>query len=580
MKIKKMQINAFGNIQNKTIELEDGINVISGDNESGKSTITYFIKSIFYGINKLKNRSEFSEQEKYKPWSGQDFSGKIDYELDGKTFSAVRDFTKNACKIYDESGNDITSEFPQDKSRGAELGKTHFGVDEETFLNTLFVPQKDIEVEIDSQKNVIQKLANILQSGHEGVSLEKIKTKLQKKILDEVGTDRTHNKPINQVTRDIYENEQLKNKLINNRFKKEEIDNQNKELIEQIKSSEEEMIQIEKVLAIKSKYVEQIEEKEKTYELTRKIKEKEKQEKIAKAKREYNLVIVSLWIIIAIICVLLCIYKKYIWIPIEAIVAVVASVVLAKTNKVNINTESLPDLTIIKEEINKKEKKELGKLLEQGVKNSYLDKKVPELKMLYQGIEKKRKDLIIDQHKNKLEEDAISENIEKLSEIEENLSLLYEEKNALKVKSKIINLALDKLSESYDELKAEVVPEMERSIKAMIAQTTGGKYTNAIYNHEEGILLENAQGNLIPVSKLSIGTIDQIYLGFRLGISKRVADLPIILDESFAYYDENRLLNILKTLESLNRQVIIMSCSNREVEALSSLNIRFNNIKI
>ena len=47
MQIKKLQINNFGKLKNKNIELKNGINVVYGENESGKSTLLDFIISMF-----------------------------------------------------------------------------------------------------------------------------------------------------------------------------------------------------------------------------------------------------------------------------------------------------------------------------------------------------------------------------------------------------------------------------------------------------------------------------------------------------------------------------------------------------
>ena len=54
MKINKLQINGYGNIQNKEINLKDKINIIYGKNESGKSTIFKFIINMLYGSSKNK----------------------------------------------------------------------------------------------------------------------------------------------------------------------------------------------------------------------------------------------------------------------------------------------------------------------------------------------------------------------------------------------------------------------------------------------------------------------------------------------------------------------------------------------
>ena len=58
--------------------------------------------------------------------------------------------------------------------------------------------------------------------------------------------------------------------------------------------------------------------------------------------------------------------------------------------------------------------------------------------------------------------------------------------------------------------------------------------------------------------------------------------MPIILDESFAYYDDKRLENILKYLneECKENQIIIFTCTNREKEILNNLNIPYQNIEI
>ena len=58
--------------------------------------------------------------------------------------------------------------------------------------------------------------------------------------------------------------------------------------------------------------------------------------------------------------------------------------------------------------------------------------------------------------------------------------------------------------------------------------------------------------------------------------------MPIILDEAFAYYDDERLENILRYLdeEYKNEQIIIMTCTNREQEILDKLEIEHTNIEM
>ena len=100
MKINGIKINAYGKLKNKEIELGDGINLIYGKNETGKSTILRFIVNSFYGVSKNKKGKEYSDYDAYMPWSGEEFSGKIDYELDdGNKFEVFRDLKRKIQKF-------------------------------------------------------------------------------------------------------------------------------------------------------------------------------------------------------------------------------------------------------------------------------------------------------------------------------------------------------------------------------------------------------------------------------------------------------------------------------------------------
>ena len=98
MRIDKLKINGFGKIKNKEIELKDGINIIYGENESGKSSLLKFISSMFYGLSKNKNGKEIPDFDRYKPWYNDEFSGKISYTLDnGESFEvSLNDLDKVA----------------------------------------------------------------------------------------------------------------------------------------------------------------------------------------------------------------------------------------------------------------------------------------------------------------------------------------------------------------------------------------------------------------------------------------------------------------------------------------------------
>ena len=88
----------------------------------------------------------------------------------------------------------------------------------------------------------------------------------------------------------------------------------------------------------------------------------------------------------------------------------------------------------------------------------------------------------------------------------------------------------------------------------------------------------------MSAERLSTGTIDQMYLSLRLSTIEEISKekMPIILDETFAYFDNMRLSNILKYINEnfKENQIIIFTCSDREKIALDNLNISYNLITL
>ena len=582
MKINKIQVNGFGNIVGKNFDFSDGINLIRGNNENGKSTLVYFIKSMLYGINRNKAGENFSELERFNPWQSTDFSGKMEYTIKDKKYSTFRDFNRNNSKVFDESGNDITGEYNKDKSRGVELGFAHFGIDEETFFNSAFVSQGDVTVDSNEQKDIIQKLTNVIQSGDDAVSYDKAQERLRKILLDEVGTERTRNKPINVVTRGIEAYEKTRDELIINREKNEDVSERKKIIERKLLEIDKDYEDVSRVFEVKDRYERLRQEREKEYEISVKILEKERDEKVRKRNQmKDNLISISVTSLIVVMVLLIC-YKLYVWTLIPIILILSFVIGISKSFSKKIEIEMPQDLDVIKANLQRKEDKELEMLVKSGIKANLIKRKLPDIKILLSGMEKNKNDLILEQHKLNIESDSLNEHLAKLSDVEEQLCDLYEKEEEIRKLEYSITLATDVLEEAYEELKADIVPDIENSIKKNIAITTNGRYIDTIYNDNQGLLVENNVGEIIPIEKLSMGTIEQMYLGFRFAMLEKMGNIPMFLDEAFVYYDNDRLENILKTIasKSTTSQIFIMTCSDREERTLNKLNIAYNKIEL
>ena len=331
MKIKQLKINSYGKLKDKELNLKDGINLVEGKNESGKSTIFHFIVNSFYGISKNKKGKEYSDFEKYKPWVEEEFSGKIVYELDnGESFEVFRDFKKKNPKIFNENKEDISKQFNIDKNKGNEFFYEQTKIDESLFLSTLVVNQQEVKLEKTEQNMLVQKIANLVGTGEDNVSYQRAIDRINRRQLNEIGTGRTREKPINKLRDEIEKLENEKQELERYEDLKYQMEENKIELNTQIKKLEIEnnylkdlklLIENEKIENEKIKLQENIknENLEKIEQLKndiKKIKNNNKNilennlEKNKKIKNKTNKKIIYLFILLFIINILQFIFIK------------------------------------------------------------------------------------------------------------------------------------------------------------------------------------------------------------------------------------------------------------------------------
>lgn len=699
MKIKNIKVNAYGNIENKDINLEEGINIIHGANESGKSTLLNYIISIFYGISRNKDGKALSDYEKYKPWNSNEFSGRISYKLEnGEKYEIFRDFNKKNPKIYNDKLEDISDRFETDKKDGSKFFIEQMGIDKQMYLSTVVSTQEEVRLDEKNQNMLIQKIANLAGTGEDNVSYKKALIKLQEKIRDEIGTNKTSQKPVNRIEKEIVE---INNKIVETekyRNRKYEIDAEKEQILSELKEleqqkqilqelqnsmkSEEETknrleireknrkdniakineltnqkntinAESERVQSAKNHLQDIIKgHKENIEKLNSEIEKiaNEKEETQEKEKPSISFIVITVVLAIALICSIILI-KNYIVSGILG-VALIANIVfyVINKNKQKVNKAKLRE-KINQEKQYKREKlenqkqqiianvntteKELEKQEEEEKQvNSELSMLKGQIILLEKNNEKiteeieqdnkaikeesnKNKQQIIEKYKDKNINDLlyINDYQNYISKIEETINnnririkgleieyntivpqldemvVLEEKREAdkeklaeLREKESIINIAIENLMDAYEEMKTTITPKFTKNLSESIQKISSNKYNKVTINDENGMIIENNRGEYVEAIKLSTGTIDQLYLALRLSMIDELSkeNLPIILDESFAYSDNNRLKNMLQYLTSdlNNHQTIIFTCTDREQKMLEAMNIPYNVVEL
>lgn len=642
MKIDKLQINAFGNIENKEIELSENINIVYGKNETGKSTLLKFIVDSLYGISKNKRGKEFSDYDRYKPWRTEEFSGKIKYTLDnGNKYEVFRDFNKKNPKIYDKELNDISKEYTIDKTYGNQFFYEQTKIDEDTFLSTLVSMQQEVKLGKQEQNILLQKLANLAGTGEDNVSYKKAVEKINKRQIEEIGTLRSQGRPINIIKEDKFKLQDEIGELEEYKEKKYEIEELKHEIEKQIEQDEQKLKLIKELKRVEE--TEKIEKQKITLNENMLNENNERIEKLELGKKELesrlNKIEIPkevnrrvkrnnlgniIGIVIIVITMILAIIFRYntitlitfITVSLLAILSLIISNIKARKEKANRNKtrqEEIRKIITEKEELQSEIEKitsqidllirnsdeqvnvieNLEKLLKIEVEKQKDDifKKYAVEKVDYSNINFELDKIQSDINKNKLEihsleldRNNILPKLEKLAEKEEKLEALREKEQQLLKLNNAIELAKKVLEDAYIKMKENVTPKFTNNLSRNIENISNGKYKNVRINDEEGIIVEKENGEYISSEKLSIGTIEQLYISLRLGATKELSEetMPIILDEAFAYYDHDRLTNILKYIneEFKKHQIIIFTCTNREKKILENLKIDYKNIEM
>ena len=644
MKINKLKINAYGKLQDKELNLSKNINVIYGKNESGKSTIIKFLINSFYGTSKNKKGKGISDYEQYKPWNTDEFSGKLEYELDnGENYEIYREFSKKNPKIFNENSEDISKQFNIDKNKGNEFFYEQTKIDEELFLATSAILQEDVRLEKNIQNKLVQKITNIIGTGSDNVSYKRAIERLGRRQLEEIGTERTREKPINIVEQKIQNLKAEKDKLMQYESLKYEINNQKEKIIKNIFSDKikyqiiKELKQInqqEKIEQEKIKINEKIKEEnsEKINKIKRQINEikdienkkiKENNKKIEKENNKFNKIINIIFFILLLINILwYSILNKNIQNKIikNAFIITIPMFLIFKyfyqknkNNKIiKNNSEENKIINNLENEINilEKNKIEIEEKIEKNkienniktnsekekIKNNYktkienyeLNNLLKMENKLLENEEEKIKEKINNQelelHKLNFNGNDIENKYNELLNIEENLCILKEEFEELKKLNASMNLVKEILLEAYEEMQNSVSPKLTEQLSKNISEITDRKYNKVKFNDEQGMIVEVENGNYILGERLSTGTIDQLYLSLRLAMLDEITEekIPIIFDEAFAHFDDDRLENILKYLNSKysNRQIILFTCNDREINILNKLKIKYNLINL
>ncbi|MBQ4357314.1 MAG: AAA family ATPase, partial [Acholeplasmatales bacterium] len=175
MKLISLYIDNFGKLSDYSFDFSKTLNSLYEENGWGKTTLTVFIKSMLYGLNR-------TERSLYAPWKNvSTFGGYLILEANGRNYRIERQFSTSKSTLDTQRVYDLQSGLPIDKF-GSNIGEAILNLNEASFERSVFIPQKDLNEGFNS--DIEAKLANLIGGTDDSQSFEEAIEILSKKAKE------------------------------------------------------------------------------------------------------------------------------------------------------------------------------------------------------------------------------------------------------------------------------------------------------------------------------------------------------------------------------------------------------------
>lgn len=629
MYFNKLLLKNFGKFNNREMELKPGLNLIYGENESGKTTVKEFIVGMLYGIDKSRGLgARLDNYELRKPLDGSGYAGKAYINYNGRNHLVERSFLRHNKKttVMDiQSGREIKL---KDKNS---LHGTMFDLDKNTYVNTLCIGEHGAAPGRELADKLSNYLGNLSTTGSadidKTIAIEHLKEVRRnydvrpiQRQLDDIAEQLDGYRNIDDDIKDIraqisdleqeFAIEVARRKREARRIIETEktlkFDDDESESAEEVEKTEEAK---PAEAAEKSEETKPAEEAEKTEveavaeeapgetgeqqesiknadgaentdtaENTEEADEKgstlgEKLGKMFGRKNEH----------IFLDSDLMKDYKQEqkltdrLWFIILTgvfVVAVIAAMVYILPFEKGVRqlfivcTALFVIVTIVEG------------LYEKGVFDDDVATPSEEdfRQMIYQ-LERKTEsyeEVEIDMSfagayadrkaELKVIEKELLDNKVKKEELEEEFAVLSGKRDTIAKEAHAINLAINTINEVSAEIHGDLGFLINDNISDIVSRITDGKYSDVYLDENLHVMVRDGD-HFVGIEYLSAGTMEQIYLAVRLSVARLLCrdKMPLIIDDIFTNYDEPRLINTLECLKTIDTEQIILMTSNPHI---------------
>lgn len=616
MIIHEIKIDGFGKHSDLNINFNDNINIILGRNESGKSTVVSFIRALLYGMPDVEN---CNDRKKYRPWDKTaKYGGEMTFERNGVLYKVSAEFgtvkKNDNISLFNLTVNENVA-----IEEGKTVGETVLGISSETYDLSSYASQLASKPDLDNA-NLDYLFDHIMKKSEESKnsSSDIMSGKRILAAMEMINAQKTGKGIIDNLQKRKTSIEAEIEKINSAKDEAEQKRDEYNKLQQELNEEKDKHIALKTDISDVTRAIEAVSLHSDVKNYVKDINVLDEDLAVAaqKSKRLRTPVNIIYIIIIGLlitacalfiftpqlekfsfmkgICKPLSVWarKPHPYVVLGDIAAVLTIFKIIFSYVCNKKVHAFREELFIAEE-------ELCNLLHieylYGAKNHSKNRENINIALEKHQNDYKRARSVLENEENKnqnysdhlvtVEEytekiaytkasaDALSKAVsemedtylleEELEEINRNISLFERRYEALTIASEV-------MEEAYQNWQTESGPAFGKEAGAILQKLTAGKYSEVKVSRNFDLSIKNSDGILRRAYNYSGATVDQMYLALRLSLVKILSSddgiLPVVLDDPFVQYDDNRKKFAYDMLENFAKenkmQVIMTTCIN------------------